>query len=162
MVTNLQRTAPVIQNTNINRNVNNNYNFNDGLNVEPNVHRMMPISHSVNSLIQQQILTRQILINLLRKQLLDMNGRYTQNPSARGTGFVDPRTIFKPEPVLPNLEQSNSNSQNQGSITIESTGSFTISEVKGPDGQSQIVIDTRKKPSATPKKSKGEEPPEAA
>lgn len=166
LLMNMQRIAPIIhRNSNINRNINNNLNINHNVNMnngptDTSSTRMAPISHSMNRLIQQQILTRQILINLLRKQLLDMNGRYTQNPSARGADFIDPRTLFKPQPMMPNFDISLSKPKQQDSITIESSGSFTISEVKGPGGQTQIVIDTRKKPTGTTKNTPIEDPHE--
>lgn len=123
-------------------------------------HQQSPISFSVNELIHQQLITRRVLLNLLRRQLFDANGRYTKDSNARGAGFNDPRSMLRPHPSLPNFH-FNQKTNLPGSLVIESTGAISVTEIKTPNGETQIVIDATSKTNKNKSKSIPiEDPPE--
>ncbi|VDI19002.1 Hypothetical predicted protein [Mytilus galloprovincialis] len=111
--------------------------------------RQSPITYSVRELMHQQLLTRQILIGLIKKQLFDTNGRYVQDPAARGANFVDPRKILRPQQSFPNF--GGNKQQLPGTLTIQSTGAISVREVQSPNGETKIIIDATSKNNKTTK-----------
>ncbi|KAK3094902.1 hypothetical protein FSP39_007678, partial [Pinctada imbricata] len=72
--------------------------------------------------------------------LFGKDGRIASQQATQGTGFVDPRVAFGGHQQNgPPLQIKNQ--QNANPFVIEAKGAIKVSEIKGPNGQTQVIID---------------------